>query len=93
MTMRIIYLTLLLAAACAASMRAQAPAWADAWSYPMVGTEQPVGAGIDATGNIYVAVHARDFTVEDPARAITAAFGREVQAQILNGNARAVYRL
>ena len=69
--MRIIYLTLLLAAACAASMRAQAPAWADAWSYPMVGTEQPVGAGIDATGNIYVAVHARDFTVEDPARAIT----------------------
>ena len=30
---------------------------------------------------------------DDPARAITAAFGREIQAQILNGNARAVYRL
>jgi predicted TIM-barrel fold metal-dependent hydrolase len=30
---------------------------------------------------------------DDPVRAITAAFGRDAQSQILNGNARAVYRL
>lgn len=30
---------------------------------------------------------------DDPLRAISAAFGREAQAQILNGNARSVYRL